>query len=81
MFIFSELIKETGKPPVLIFGMWEYFCPGSDKFESWNKIHTFDGVRCNCQIFESVRNHINAFISHPIKDRIVKTLYDMYLYD
>ena len=44
MFVCSELIEETGRPPGLIFGMWEYFGPGSDKFESWKKIHTFDGV-------------------------------------
>ena len=44
MFICSELIEETGRPPGLIFGMWGYFSPGSDKFESWNFFHTFDGV-------------------------------------
>ena len=44
MFICSELIEETGRPPGLIFGMCGYFWPGSDKFESWKKIHTFDGV-------------------------------------
>ena len=33
MFICTELIKGTGRPPGLIFGMWEYFWPGSDKFE------------------------------------------------
>ena len=44
MFICSELIEETGRPPELIFGMWGYFGPGSDKFESRKKIHTFDGV-------------------------------------
>ena len=27
----------------------------------------------NCHIFESVKNHINAYISHPIRDRNVKT--------
>ena len=31
-------------PPGLIFGMWEYFCPGSDKFEFWKFFHIFDGV-------------------------------------
>ena len=36
MFICSELIEETERPPGLIFGMWGYFWPGSDKFESWN---------------------------------------------
>ena len=44
MFICSELIEETGRPPELTFGMWRYFGPGSDKFESWKKIHRFDGV-------------------------------------
>ena len=44
MFICSELIEETGRPPGLIFGMWGYFWPGSDKFESWKFFHTFDGV-------------------------------------
>ena len=44
MFICSELIEETGRPPGLIFGMWGYFWPGSDKFESWNIFHTFDEV-------------------------------------
>ena len=44
MSVCSELIEETGRPPGLIFGMWGYFWPGSDKFESWKKFHTFDGV-------------------------------------
>ena len=44
MFICSELIEETGRLPGLIFGMWGYFWPGSDKFEFWKKLHTFDGV-------------------------------------
>ena len=44
MFICSELIEEIGIPPGLIFSMWGYFWPGSDKFESWNFFHTFDGV-------------------------------------
>ena len=44
MFICTELIEETGRPPRLIFGMWEYFWPVSDKFEFWKKFHTFDGV-------------------------------------
>ena len=42
MFICSELIEETGRPPGLIFCMWGYFWPGSDKFESWKIFHTFD---------------------------------------
>ena len=44
MFVCSELIEETGRPPGLIFGMWGYFWPGSDKFESWKFFHTFHGV-------------------------------------
>ena len=44
MFICSELIEETGRPPGLIFGMWGYFGPGSDKFEFWKNSSTFDGV-------------------------------------
>ena len=44
MSVCSELIEETGRPPGLIFGMWGYFWPGSDKFEFWKKFHTFDGV-------------------------------------
>ena len=44
MFICWELIEENGRPPGLIFGMWRYFWPGSDKFESWKKFHTFDKV-------------------------------------
>ena len=44
MSVCSELIEETGRPPGLIFGMWGHFWPGSDKFESWNFFHTFNGV-------------------------------------
>ena len=44
MFICTELIEETRRPPGLIFGMWGYFWPGSDKSESWKFFHTFDGV-------------------------------------
>ena len=44
MSVCSELIEETGRPPGLIFGMWRYFWPGSDKFESWKFFHTFDKV-------------------------------------
>ena len=44
MFVCSELIEETGRLPGLIFGMWGYFWPGSNKFESWNFFHTFDKV-------------------------------------
>ena len=36
-YLCTELIEETGRPPGLIFGMWGYFWPGSDKFESWKK--------------------------------------------
>ena len=44
MFICTELIEESGRPPALIFGKWDYFRPGLDKFESWKNIQTFDGV-------------------------------------
>ena len=44
MFIYTELIKETGIPPGLIFGMREYFLAASDRFESWKNIGTFDGI-------------------------------------
>ena len=44
MFICTELIEETVRPPGLIFGMSGYFWPGLEKFESWNIFHTFDGV-------------------------------------
>ena len=37
MFICSELIEETGRRPGLILGMWGYFWPGSENFESWKK--------------------------------------------
>ena len=48
-----------------IFGAW------LGKLEFWKNFHTF----------ESVKNYINAYISHLIRDRIVKIQYDMYLYD
>ena len=35
MFICTELIEETERPPGLILGMWGYFWPGSGKFEFW----------------------------------------------
>ena len=44
MSVCSKLIEETGIPPGLIFGMWGYFWPGSDKFEFWNIFNTFDEV-------------------------------------
>ena len=43
MFICSELIEETGRPPGLIWHVG-IFLACSDKFESWKKNHTFDGV-------------------------------------
>ena len=35
--------------------------------------HTFDGVMTYGHILEGVKNHINAYISHPIRDRNMKT--------
>ena len=41
MFVCSELIEETGRPPGLIFGMWGYF--GLARTSSSLEIsHTFD---------------------------------------
>ena len=57
MFICTELIEETVRPPGLIFGMWEYFWPGSDKFESWKFFHPFEKVMTYCHIFESVKKN------------------------
>ena len=54
MFICTELIEETVRPPGLNFGMWGYFWPGSDKFEFKNFFHTFTKFRSNCHILESV---------------------------
>ena len=31
MFVCTELIEETRRPPGLNFGMWRYFGPGRDK--------------------------------------------------
>ena len=43
LFICTELIEETGRPPGLFFCMWGYFWPGSHRFESWKKFYTFAG--------------------------------------
>ena len=40
MSVCSELIEETGRPPGLIFGMWGYFWPGSDKSSSLGRNFT-----------------------------------------
>ena len=73
MFICTELIEETGRHPGLIFGMWGYFWPGSDKFESWKIFTHLTKLLRICHFFECVKNHINAYISHPIRDRNAKT--------
>ena len=73
MFICTELIEETGRPPGLIFGMWGYFWPGPES-SSLGKIFThLMELRRNCNLSESMKNHINADISHPIRDRNAKT--------
>ena len=74
MFICTELIEETGRPPELIFGKWGYYWPGSDKFESCKKFTHLAELLLNCHFFEGVKNHINADISHPIRDRNAKTI-------
>ena len=64
MFICTELIEETGRPPGLIFGMWGYFWTGSDKFEFWNFFHTFDGVNTHCHILsQNLKKNLNSKIS------------------
>ena len=73
MFKCTEFIEETGRHPGLIFGRWKYFWLGSENFESWKIFHEFDGVKTYCHVFESVKNHINVYISHPKIDRNVKT--------
>ena len=73
MFICSELIEETGRPPGMIFGMCGYFWPGRTS-SSIGKIFThLTELWRNCHIFYSVKNYINAYISHPIRDRTMKT--------
>ena len=72
MFICTELIEETGRPPGLILGIWGYFWLGSEKFESWKFFTHLTELWRKCHIFESVKNHINAYISHPIRDRNAK---------
>ena len=67
------MIEETGRPTGLIFAIWGYLKPGSEKFEFCHFFHIFDGVMTYTHIFESVKNHINADISHPIRDRHAKT--------
>ena len=50
MSVCSELIEETGRHPGLIFGMWRYFWPGSDKFEFFRYIRlVITGVYCIIQ--------------------------------
>ena len=40
--LICALIEETGRLPGPAFCMWGYFWPGSENFESWKKLHTFD---------------------------------------
>ena len=68
-----ELIEETRRPSGLTFDMWGYLWPGSDTFEFWKNFYTFDGVMTETSHFEGVKIHINAYISHHIRDRNVKT--------
>ena len=73
MFICTELIEETGRPPGMIFGMWGYFWPGSDSSSLGTKFTHLTELGRICRISESVKNHINAYNSHLIIDRNVKT--------
>ena len=54
------------KPPRAEFCMWGYFWPGSDKFESWKRFKPLTKLWRNCHIFESVKNHINAYNLHTL---------------
>ena len=38
MFVCTELIKESRRPPGLIIGMWGYFWPGSHKARNGSHI-------------------------------------------
>ena len=42
------------------------------KVRDFENIHTIEGVMTS-PILESVKNHINAYISHPTRDRNLKT--------
>ena len=53
--LICTLIEETGRLPGATFGIWGYFWPGSENFESWKNFHRFDGVMTNCHIFESTK--------------------------
>ena len=68
-----KIDRRNWKTPSADFGMCGYLWPGSDKFESWTIFHKFDEVMTYCHIFESVKNHINAYISYAIRDRNMKT--------
>ena len=75
MFICTELIEETRRLPGLILACGDIFglARTSSSFgiffthlaELWRSYY--------CHIFESVKNHINADISHSIRDRNAKT--------
>ena len=67
MFICTELIEETGRPPGLIFGL-------ARTSSSLGKFFThLTELSRNCHIFESAKIYINADISHPIRDKNAKT--------
>ena len=72
MFKYVESIEETGRHPGLIFGIWRYFWSGTDKFQSWMFFTHLKKLIRICHIFESVKTHIVAYISHPIRDRNLK---------
>ena len=71
MFICTELIEETGRPQELIFGMWGYFCLAGTSWSFGNFLTNL--TKCNCHIFVSVKNHINAYNSQTIRDINMKT--------
>ena len=44
MFICSELIEETGRPPRMLFGMWGIFFAWFGQVRVLENFHTFDKV-------------------------------------
>ena len=63
MFICTELIEQTTKPPRRIFGLSRTSSSLGQKFIPITEL------RLNCHFFEGVKIHIISHISHPIRDR------------
>ena len=72
MFICIKLIEETGRHPELIFACRNILGLARTSSSLRNFFAYLTKLWGNCHIFGSVKNHINANISHPIRDRTVK---------